>query len=154
MYSRAICPKFCWKMQEETFCLDVRMLQVGGCDLVLGMDRLYLVVAVVFHTRALSIEFFRSDTWISLLSSQEDPKLVTTESDKLEKCFSRILEPLWLQSTSSISPMCPQLNHNFRKKSLSRCNYIRTSLKSLKEFHLLGLVITLYHWYLGLNPSV
>lgn len=78
MYSRAICPNFCWKMQEEPFCFDVRLLQVGGCELVLGIDWLDLVAPVLLHTRPLSISFFRGDTWVTLLSHQEDPKLVTT----------------------------------------------------------------------------
>lgn len=41
---------FLWKMQEEQFCFDVRLLQVGGCDLVLGMDRTDVFSPVVLST--------------------------------------------------------------------------------------------------------
>lgn len=59
MYSRAICPNFCWKMQEEPFCFDVRLLQVGGCDLDLDMNWLDLVAPVLLHIRPQYIIFQR-----------------------------------------------------------------------------------------------
>lgn len=44
-------------MMEFTF--DLRLLEIGGCDVVLGMDWIDSVVPVVLNTRTLAISFVR-----------------------------------------------------------------------------------------------
>lgn len=34
--SKGVCRAFVWQMQGKTFTADVRVLQIGGCDMVLG----------------------------------------------------------------------------------------------------------------------
>jgi len=36
--SNSACLGFIWEMQEEKFEADLRLLQLGGCDVVLGVD--------------------------------------------------------------------------------------------------------------------
>lgn len=36
--SNSACNGFCWEMQGEKFETDLRLLQLGGCDVVLGVD--------------------------------------------------------------------------------------------------------------------
>lgn len=36
--SNSKCPNFSWEMGKQNFCAEVRLLRLGGCDMVLGVD--------------------------------------------------------------------------------------------------------------------
>lgn len=36
--ANGVCRPFAWKMQNEEFEFDMGLLEVGGCDVILGMD--------------------------------------------------------------------------------------------------------------------
>lgn len=46
-------PSFGWKMQDEQFHFKFRLMKIGGCDMILGMDWIDMVAPVILHTRPL-----------------------------------------------------------------------------------------------------
>lgn len=78
-------------MQEEQFCFDIRLLQVGGCGLLLGMDRIDVFSSVVLSPRPHSLSFFKEDRLITLFGYQDENTLFPTEGEKLQKMFNKHL---------------------------------------------------------------
>lgn len=57
MMSTAICRDFQWEMQGTTFKTDMRILQLKGCDMVLGIQWLATLGPVQWDFKNLSMEF-------------------------------------------------------------------------------------------------
>lgn len=58
-------------MNEELFEFDLRVLNAGGSDIILGMDWVNTIVAVVLHTRPHNISFLKEGKFITLLGKEE-----------------------------------------------------------------------------------
>ncbi|XP_019166953.1 PREDICTED: uncharacterized protein LOC109162723 [Ipomoea nil] len=54
-----ICKKLRWQIQKEDFEKDFRLLKLGGCDMVLGMDWIDQFAPIQLHTRPLGISFHK-----------------------------------------------------------------------------------------------
>lgn len=46
--SNSSCPGFCWEIQGEKFEADLRLLQLGGCDVVLGFCHMQQLILCYF----------------------------------------------------------------------------------------------------------
>lgn len=61
-----ICRNLQWEIQGEKFMKDCRVLKLGGCDIVLGMDWIDLYAPIELHTRPLSISFHKEGKKVNL----------------------------------------------------------------------------------------
>lgn len=59
--------QFKWKIHELEFTFDMKLVKVGGCDMVLGMDWIDTMAPIVLHTKPLSISFIRDSKVVHLL---------------------------------------------------------------------------------------
>ncbi|XP_026459437.1 uncharacterized protein LOC113360105 [Papaver somniferum] len=57
MVSDAKCPSFKWQMQGHQFQFEMRLLTLGGCDMVLGVDWMKGMSPMVFDFNKLTVEF-------------------------------------------------------------------------------------------------
>lgn len=71
--SHWVCPDLKWKMHGELFSADVRVLPLGRCDMVLGVQWLETLgpVNVNFKTKEMQFHYLGKD--ISLKGIGEDP---------------------------------------------------------------------------------
>ncbi|XP_019160030.1 PREDICTED: uncharacterized protein LOC109156632 [Ipomoea nil] len=54
-----VCKGLRWQVQKEAFERDLRVLRLGGCDLVLGMDWIDCYAPIQLHTRLPGISFHK-----------------------------------------------------------------------------------------------
>ena len=57
MLSSSACLGFVWEMQEEKFEIDLRLLQLGACDVVLGVDWMKGVSPISFDFNRIEVSF-------------------------------------------------------------------------------------------------
>lgn len=62
---------------------DLRLLEIDGCDLVLGMDWIDSVALIMLNTKPLGISFIRDSQVIHLLSDTNPDKLKTLEAKEM-----------------------------------------------------------------------
>ncbi|XP_058188043.1 uncharacterized protein LOC131304721 [Rhododendron vialii] len=55
--SKGLCPTFTWEMQGETFSAEVRILAIGGCDMVLGVQWLSTLGPILWDFKNLQMQF-------------------------------------------------------------------------------------------------
>ena len=53
--NRAICPKVTWLIQEYKFYFDLKVMELGGWDIILGVDRICQFSPITFDFHTLSI---------------------------------------------------------------------------------------------------
>ena len=75
MFSNQGCRKFEWKMQGTTFEFDIRLLKLGGCDMVLGVDWLREHSPLVFAFNQLQLSSVKKGKNIVLKGVQEEASL-------------------------------------------------------------------------------
>ncbi|XP_060210958.1 uncharacterized protein LOC132637972 [Lycium barbarum] len=80
-----ICTGFNWKMQEEGFIFDIRVLKIGGCDMVLGMDWIDMIAPIILNTRPLSLSFLKEGKMITLLGMTRKQNISQVDSNELYK---------------------------------------------------------------------
>lgn len=66
MACNKICRQLIWLMQGEELQKDFRMLRLGGCDMVLGMDWIDSYAPIELHTRPPSISFHKEGKRVNL----------------------------------------------------------------------------------------
>lgn len=64
--SIAICPGFKWFMQGEQYNVNLRLLELGNCDMVLGVDWLKLYSPLTFDFKELKLSFHKEGKLIEL----------------------------------------------------------------------------------------
>ncbi|CAH9098317.1 unnamed protein product [Cuscuta europaea] len=62
-----VCPKFEWTVQGETFVKEMRLVRMGGYDMVLGMDWIHQFTPVMLSTRPPSVTFRKEGRLIELV---------------------------------------------------------------------------------------
>lgn len=55
--SRAVCKNLVWEMQGKTFVAELRLLPLGGCDMVLGIQWLSTLGPILWDFQNLSMQF-------------------------------------------------------------------------------------------------
>lgn len=53
--SYAICPKVSWRIQKYHFTYDLKIMELGGLDIILGVDWMFQFSPVVFYFHQLNI---------------------------------------------------------------------------------------------------
>ena len=69
--SRSSCNGFCWEMQGEKFEADLRLLQLGSCDVVLGVDWMKRVSPISFDFNKMEVSFEKEGRRMTLLGNKE-----------------------------------------------------------------------------------
>lgn len=64
----AIIPEFQWKMQGEQFTTEVRLLPLGGCDMVLGVQWLKEASPISMDLKEMSFSIQQKGTTLKLLA--------------------------------------------------------------------------------------
>jgi hypothetical protein len=57
IYSSGVCRQLVWSMQEKEFTADMRLLNLGGCDMVLGIQWLAELRPILWDFKNLWMEF-------------------------------------------------------------------------------------------------
>ncbi|XP_026399137.1 uncharacterized protein LOC113294990 [Papaver somniferum] len=57
LVSSSKCPRFQWEMQSNKFQFDMRILPLGGCDMVLGVDWMKGISPIKFDFKKLTVSF-------------------------------------------------------------------------------------------------
>ncbi|KAL5706540.1 hypothetical protein ACHQM5_024694 [Ranunculus cassubicifolius] len=71
----AICPDFMWTVNGVTFRSEVRILELGGCDLVLGVQWLKAIGPVVMDFSKLQLQFQHQGNTVTLQGSNAQQPL-------------------------------------------------------------------------------
>ncbi|XP_052173188.1 uncharacterized protein LOC127788669 [Diospyros lotus] len=99
--SRSACAGFCWAMQGENFEIDLRLLKLGGCEVVLGVDWMKHMSPICFDFNRMEVTFEKEGRRMTLVGSKEVGmcKLITGKrlqrdtQAKNEQCGSALLYP-------------------------------------------------------------
>lgn len=54
-------------MEEEWFLFNMRILEVGGCDIVLGIDWIYHFTHVILNNKPLRLSFVKEGGFVTLM---------------------------------------------------------------------------------------
>ncbi|KAL5753762.1 hypothetical protein ACOSP7_021982 [Xanthoceras sorbifolium] len=65
--SKAKCKEFTWAMQGVTFSTEMRLLTLGGCDAVLGMQWIREIGPIMLDAKQLSMSFMKEGKWEGIL---------------------------------------------------------------------------------------
>lgn len=82
------CTDFKWEVQGHEFHFDMRVLKLGGCDMVLKADWMKEVSFIIFDFNKLIVSFFKEGTNI-LLQGQSDSATLSMMSDSEVHIFSQ-----------------------------------------------------------------
>ena len=74
MISRYKCQGFTWRMQGHEFSVELRILQLGGCEVVLGVDWMKTVNPLIFDFNTLEVTFDKGGRRIILTGSGDGGK--------------------------------------------------------------------------------
>ncbi|XP_026419646.1 uncharacterized protein LOC113315600 [Papaver somniferum] len=89
LVSDAKCPAFKWKMQEHSFQFVMRLLKLGGCDMVLGIYWMKEHSPVVFEFNRLIVSFTTSGINIILQVQPESTRLSCMTENDLQKFLQK-----------------------------------------------------------------
>lgn len=71
MLSQGKCPQFTWTLQGETFSTEMRLLKLGGCDAVLGIQWLKELSHVTFDFQLMTLSFKKKNKTVCLQGAQD-----------------------------------------------------------------------------------
>ncbi|XP_019170443.1 PREDICTED: uncharacterized protein LOC109166012 [Ipomoea nil] len=78
----SVCKGLEWQVQKEQFKKDLRVLKLGGCDIVLGMDWIDTYAPIQLHTRPPGISFHKDGKRVMLKGLTK--KIVLQQASKKE----------------------------------------------------------------------
>nr|XP_027099356.1 uncharacterized protein LOC113718666 [Coffea arabica] len=70
--SGAHCPKVSWNVQNNKFCFDLRIMELGDWDLILGVDWMHNYSPITFDFRQLKISMFHQGEVVTLHGAVTD----------------------------------------------------------------------------------
>ncbi|XP_026378286.1 uncharacterized protein LOC113272700 [Papaver somniferum] len=89
LVSNAKCPGFQWKMQGHSFKFDLRVLALGGCDMVLGVDWMRELSPVNFDFKNMPISFKRSGKEVILQGNVESNNISVMTGESCQKYLKK-----------------------------------------------------------------
>ncbi|XP_026459874.1 uncharacterized protein LOC113360593 [Papaver somniferum] len=107
--SSGICSQLNWSMQGHKFCGDLRLIPLGGCDIVLGADWLRNLGDVLFNLSKLCITFTYKGRKITLTGAPQKSSLSMMSGSTVRKFLQKHSHGLvgQLFSISSQPPPSP-----------------------------------------------
>ncbi|XP_026428676.1 uncharacterized protein LOC113324580 [Papaver somniferum] len=108
-----ICPQLKWSMQGHTIVENLRLLPLGGCDIVLGADWLKTLGDVLFNFSKLSISFKYKGKKITLQGVGKQTSLLQMSGEAVKKFLSSsshgLVGHLFSISTPTSPPTTPDI---------------------------------------------
>ncbi|KAL8171875.1 hypothetical protein V2J09_023679 [Rumex salicifolius] len=89
MFSHQSCQQFEWIMQKHKFAFDMRILKLGGCDMVLGVDWLRKFSPLTFDFKELKLSFMRDGEPIELVGFKEQAMVQMIKGTRLQKLLNK-----------------------------------------------------------------
>ncbi|XP_026458493.1 uncharacterized protein LOC113359009 [Papaver somniferum] len=86
-FSSALCERF--EDLDQEFCGDLRLLPLGGCDIVLGADCLSTLGDVTFNLAKLSISFLHQNKLITLQESASKPSIMMLSGSAMKRFLKK-----------------------------------------------------------------
>ncbi|XP_026384181.1 uncharacterized protein LOC113279725 [Papaver somniferum] len=109
--STGICPQLTWSMRGHQFVESLRILPLGGCDIVLGEDWLRTLGDVLFNFSKLSISFKYKGKKITLQGISPKYSLLMMSGEAVRKFltnnFHGLVGHLFSISLPSVQPSTP-----------------------------------------------
>ncbi|XP_026399605.1 uncharacterized protein LOC113295486 [Papaver somniferum] len=87
--SDARCPQFSWNMQGCNFSFDFRVLDLGGCDMVLGVDWMRTISPVKFDFKMMTVSFIQDSKEIELKGITEDIRISSISVGSCQKYLKK-----------------------------------------------------------------
>lgn len=87
MLSSSACYGFKWEMQGEGFEADLRLLQLGGYDMVLGVDWMKGVSPISFDFNRMEVSFDKEGKRMTLKGGRETGTCKLITGKRLHKAF-------------------------------------------------------------------
>lgn len=85
--NKSSCIGFQWEMHGERFATDLRLLKLGGCDIVLGVDWMKTVSPISFDFNKLEVTFEKHGRKLTLAGSLDTRICKIIIEKKLQKMF-------------------------------------------------------------------
>ncbi|XP_019179173.1 PREDICTED: uncharacterized protein LOC109174389 [Ipomoea nil] len=85
MVCDTVCNNLEWQIQNEQFRKDFRLLRLGGCDMVLGMDWVDIFAPIQLHTRPAGISFHKDGKKVFLKGLPKRVMLKEADEKQLRK---------------------------------------------------------------------
>ena len=85
LYSTAKCRNLEWMMQGHLFSHDLRVLPIGGSDIVLGVDWMKVYSPLIFDFNEMSVSFQKDGQQVILKEGHYEPTLKLISGEKLQK---------------------------------------------------------------------
>ncbi|XP_026415875.1 uncharacterized protein LOC113311250 [Papaver somniferum] len=89
LLSHAKCAEFSWSMQGHNFSHDLHILELGGCDMVLGVDWMREKSLMVFDFKKFLVKFQRQGKEIELVGHKEEAALSQMSGTKIRKLLKK-----------------------------------------------------------------
>ncbi|GAB2282117.1 hypothetical protein Dimus_039518 [Dionaea muscipula] len=82
MISHAMCPNFSWTMNRKPFQADLKILDLGICDLVLGLDRMKQFNPITIDLNEFKISFIKDGKLCQLKGIKKRPGQLEPQKPK------------------------------------------------------------------------
>jgi len=89
MFSHYKCAGFQWFMQGQEFSMDLRVLELGGCDMVLGVDWMRTVGPLTFDFNKLEVTVEVEGKKQTLVGSLKSGEYRIITGKKLQKLLAK-----------------------------------------------------------------
>ena len=89
MFSHYKCAGFQWFMQRQKFSMDLRVLELGGCDIVFRVDWMRTVSPLMFDFNRLEVIMEVDGKKLKLVGSLESGECRIITGKKLQKLFTK-----------------------------------------------------------------
>ncbi|XP_026450766.1 uncharacterized protein LOC113350878 [Papaver somniferum] len=111
--SIGLCPALNWSMQGHQFSGDLRVLPLGGCDMVLGVDWLKQLGDVTFNLAQLKLSFVHLGHKITLQGSSTTASLRMLSGSSIRKFIKSktpaLIGHFFCLSARPLSPVPPEI---------------------------------------------
>ncbi|XP_026459345.1 uncharacterized protein LOC113360006 [Papaver somniferum] len=84
-----ICPQLQWTMQQQQFATYLRLIPLGGCDILLGADWLRTLGDVTFNLAKLSIYFLHKGQVITLQGTSTKPTIMLLSGNAMKNFIKK-----------------------------------------------------------------
>ncbi|XP_026396022.1 uncharacterized protein LOC113290654 [Papaver somniferum] len=112
--SQGICHNLNWEMQGYQFSANLRVLPLGGCDIVLGADWLHQLGDILFNFDDLRISFLHQGCNITLQGNHSKPSLSLISGSYFDKFLKNntptIIGQFLSISSTAITPSPPAVS--------------------------------------------
>jgi len=89
VYCNSRCPQFTWKMGSKTFVEDLRILKLGGCDVILGNDWMKKYNPTKFDHEKQCVTIGRKSNKVVLRAIPDKGQISMITGSTMSKLFSK-----------------------------------------------------------------